>query len=96
MNTTVQNLESERIQVQQELDSQKTQAERNKLGQFATPPALAQAVIEHGLSLLPANAKIHFLDPAFGSGAFYAALKARVDCTAIAEAAGFEIDPHYG
>jgi hypothetical protein len=34
-------IESSRLQVQKHLDSSKTQAERNKLGQFATPGALA-------------------------------------------------------
>lgn len=88
-------LEAARHALQRQLDAQLTQAKRNRLGQFATPPALAEDVLRHAVGLLPAQAGIHFLDPAIGTGAFYAALR-RVAPTRIRQALGFEIDPHYG
>ena len=67
-------LEQRRSALQAELDGQKSQAERNKLGQFATPTALARDVLAYGLSLLPKGEPVRFLDPAIGTGSFYAAL----------------------
>jgi adenine-specific DNA-methyltransferase len=88
--------EQARLTLQEELDSQKSQAERNRLGQFATPTALAQGIMAEAVSLLPPEAPIRFLDPAIGTGAFYSALRAVVLHDRIAAAEGFEIDPHYG
>lgn len=88
--------EQARLTLQQALDSQKSQAERNRLGQFATPTALAQEIMAQAISLLPVEAPIRFLDPAIGTGAFYSALCAVVPHERIAAAEGFEIDPHYG
>ncbi|MCA9970864.1 MAG: class I SAM-dependent methyltransferase [Anaerolineales bacterium] len=86
---------ADRVELQAALDNEKTQLERNKLGQFATPPALARAILEASQAYLPAHAAIRFLDPAFGTGAFYAALRQVVSTDRISCAAGFEIDPHY-
>ncbi|WP_448943770.1 Eco57I restriction-modification methylase domain-containing protein [Klebsiella michiganensis] len=94
----IEKLEAERLSIQSALDKKKTSAERNRLGQYATPSALAQDILTYAKGLLPKNYPISFLDPALGSGAFYAALK-RVfasDADLIAHAAAFEIDPHYG
>jgi adenine-specific DNA-methyltransferase len=88
-------LERERMALQTELDSQKTQAERNRLGQFATPPELAQEILRYASALLPPDQQIRFLDPAIGTGAFYSALRAVFPEDRIKEAVGFEIDPHY-
>lgn len=89
-------LEHRRLVLQNELDGQKTQAERNKLGQFATPTMLAQDLLRYAQSLLPQNEVVRFLDPAIGTGAFYSALRTVYPASQIADAAGFEIDPHYG
>jgi adenine-specific DNA-methyltransferase len=89
-------LEKDRCALQAQLDAGKTQAERNRLGQFATPPALAEDILRYGQSLLPPGEKVRFLDPAIGSGAFYAALRTVVPSKQISDAVGFEIDPHYG
>lgn len=88
--------EEERGRLQARLDSEKTQAERNRLGQFATPLALAQEIVKFGLSLLDANCPIHFLDPAFGTGSFYSALLHAIPRDRIESAKGFELDAHYG
>lgn len=90
------NIELLRCEIQTTLDSQKTQAERNKLGQFATPTQLANDVLTHGLALLPKDAPIRFVDPAIGTGSFYSALIATGSDRIIQSAIGFEIDPHYG
>lgn len=81
--------------MQAELDGQKSQAERNRLGQFATPTALAQDILRYAAGLLGEMERVRFLDPAFGTGAFYAALQHVFPKKRVAEAVGFEIDPHY-
>lgn len=93
---TIVEKEQERLALQASLDAEKSQAERNRLGQFATPSGLAEDIVRYAVSLLPSAAKVHFLDPAFGTGSFYSALLKVVPKRRIAEALGFEIDPHYG
>lgn len=44
--------ERHRIALQAELDSAKAQRERNRLGQFATPPQLARAMLRQSAELL--------------------------------------------
>lgn len=92
----IEQLESKRIAIQADLDGLKTQEERNRLGQFATPSPLARDILAHAKDLLPEGSPVKFLDPALGSGAFYAALKRVFDPQSIKCAAAFEIDPHYG
>lgn len=91
-----EDLEVHRSALQTRLDSQKTPAERNRLGQFATPTKLARDVLAYGLSLLPETMPIRFLDPAIGTGSFYSALRSASTSRHIESARGFEIDPHYG
>lgn len=92
----VQPYERERLVLQADLDSAKTQAARNKLGQFATPTTLATEILQYAGSLLPEGEPIRFLDPAIGTGSFYSALRSVYPPQRIAAAKGFEIDPHYG
>lgn len=92
----VEEIEARRLVVQAELDSAKTGEERNRMGQFATPSPLAKEVLAFARTLLPAGEKIRFLDPALGSGAFYAALLRVFERAQIESAVAFEIDPHYG
>jgi adenine-specific DNA-methyltransferase len=87
--------ELNRLSLQAELDAGKTQIERNKMGQFATPTALATQVLQHGKDLLNGQ-PVRFLDPAFGTGSFYSALRRVATADEIEGAVGFEIDPHYG
>lgn len=93
---TIVEIEQERFALQASLDAEKSQAERNRLGQFATPSGLAKDIVRYAVSLLPSVPKVHFLDPAFGTGSFYSALLKVVPKKRLAEALGFEIDPHYG
>lgn len=85
-----------RLKTQRRLDSLKTQTERNKLGQFATPTNLATDILEYAKTLIPFSQQIRFLDPAFGTGSFYAALLRSFPISQIVEAQGYEIDTHYG
>jgi len=96
MTTTINHLEHSRLRLQANLDEQKTSADRNKLGQFATPTALARDILTYGVSLLDPSDKINFLDPAIGTGSFYSALQEVCPNWRVANATGFEIDPHYG
>jgi hypothetical protein len=87
--------EASRIALQARLDGEKTPSERNKLGQFATPTALAEDILRYAKSLLPKRDPVRFLDPAIGTGSFYSALLKVFPAGRIKEAQGFEIDPHY-
>lgn len=88
--------EQQRIALQAALDAEKSQAERNRLGQFATPTALAQDILRYAATLLPPGAEVRFLDPAIGTGSFYSGLLKVFPTERIAEALGFELDVHYG
>lgn len=92
----VNGFEQGRIKLQTELDAKKTQAERNRLGQFATPTALALDILTYAATLIPEGENIRFLDPAVGTGSFFSALRQVFPEEQITEAHGFEIDPHYG
>lgn len=91
-------LETRRRSLQAAIDGGRSRTERNRLGQFATPPGLALEILQAAAALLPAHQAIRFLDPAFGTGAFFGALRAVFPCSSarITEAAGYEIDPAYG
>src|SRR5690349_8716490 len=85
-----------RLAIQQQLDAARTQAERNKLGQFATPSDLAMEILEYARSLLPEDQAIRFLDPAIGTGSFLSALLRSFPLTRISSVTGYDIDAYYG
>ncbi len=89
-------IEDRRLALQTALDSTKTQRQRNRLGQFATPTLLATDLLAYARKLLPVESPVRFLDPAIGTGSFYAALLREFPAARITAAAGVEIDPHYG
>lgn len=84
--------EIQRLAIQCELDRAKTQGERNRIGQFATPTTLATDMLAFAASLLPSDQSIRFLDPAIGTGSFFSALLRTFPPTRIASAEGYEID----
>ena len=92
----IEAMEARRVELQAELDGQKTPGDRNQLGQFSTPTELAREVLAHGVRLMPKGENIRFVDPALGTGAFYSALRSVADAKRIDSAAGIEIDRHYG
>ena len=87
-------MEDQRLALQASLDVLKTSTDRNKMGQYATPTALAREVVNYGLALIPQSKPIRFLDPAIGTGSFFSALLESGQ--GFESAQGFEIDPHYG
>ncbi len=89
-------LERLRLKLQAELDAAKNQAERNRMGQFATPTGLALDMLSYASAHLGKSANVRFLDPAVGTGSFYSALLRVFTRSEIAGAVGYEIDPHYG
>ena len=96
MHLAIKDIEQQRIALQANLDTEKTQAERNRLGQFATPTMLAGEILEYASRLIPPSERVNFLDPAIGTGSFYSALLNTFPENRIEKALGFEIDPHYG
>lgn len=89
-------IEKRRLKLQADIDGGKTSAERNAMGQFATPSGLAFDMLTVAKSLLAGNTPVRFLDPAFGTGSFYSALLKVFPSNAIRKAQGYEIDPLYG
>ena len=95
MQSTV-DMERRRVVLQADLDDAKNRAERNRLGQFATPSQLAVDMLSYARTLLGQHTKVQFLDPAIGTGAFYSALLSAFPKNDIESAVGYEIDRHYG
>ena len=92
----IHRIETERLKLQDRLNIEKSQEERNKLGQFATPPKLAMDIMEASKELMGPSESVRFLDPAFGTGAFYSPLLECFSGLHLEWARGYEIDPHYG
>lgn len=89
--------EAQRELLQARLDALKSQRDRRVLGQFATPGPLATEIVEATRALAgTSSGRTVFMDPAFGTGAFYSALLQVYPQDSIGVAKGFEIDPHYG
>ncbi|MEY3210427.1 MAG: hypothetical protein RIT28_908, partial [Pseudomonadota bacterium] len=85
--------ERRRQAAQAALDDARDAQARNRLGQFATPPALALALVRLGLQTLAPTAPIRFLDPSIGTGAMYSALLSARGERPVEDAAGVELDP---
>ena len=96
MEKTVDTSENRRLAVQTELDSARDQAERNRLGQFATPTVLAREILWYAEKRLDKAATVRFIDPALGTGSFYSALRNVFPANRLSRAVGYEVDPHYG
>ena len=84
-------IEEQRLSSQAALDSLKSQLERNKLGQFATPPVLAADIIQYAKSLV-GDYSVRFLEPSIGTGSFYSSLRASFPENQVETSVGFEID----
>ena len=87
-----------RRQVEQErLDRLKTLEERNRLGQFATPPALALDIARYAAAYWQGRSdQVAFLDPAIGIGLIlFGAPPGLPDGSSIGDACGVEIDPGF-
>ncbi len=79
--------------IQKELDARKSAAERNRLGQFATPNDLAIEMARYVASIRGrSKAGIHFADPSIGTGSFFSAARAVFGHRRIETAIGVELD----
>ena len=87
-------VEARRLEVQVSLDDERSPLERNKWGQFATPPELAEDIIDYILCLDPTK-KFDFLEPSCGSGSFFSALLRRTARGQVASATGIELDDRF-
>ena len=89
-------IESRRQAIQSDIDSRKSAAERNRLGQFATPNALAVDIARYVESFLAqTNGSIRFADPSVGSGSFFSAALSVFGQKRIGSAIGVELDPTF-
>jgi hypothetical protein len=90
------NIEARRQDAQRQLDAARTAAERNRLGQFATPPDFALDVARFLGGLWSNNSDmVAFLDPGVGTGSLYSAVRQCFPPGKIADACGIEIDPGF-
>jgi len=88
----VKSIEERRLQEQARLDGLKSAQERNKWGQYATPPGLALSLARYARTLM-GKTPVQFLDPALGTGSFFSALSQVYPQNSIATATGIELDP---
>ena len=86
-------MEKQRKEMQAGLDAQKTQKDRNVMGQFSTPYPLAFDIMQFMKSLVGSDGA-SFIEPAIGTGVFYSAYREFFNEDAY-RVLGFEIDPHY-
>ncbi len=93
MNARETVIELRRQAVQAALDASKSPAERNRLGQFATPNGLAIDIVRYVNSLIDHRKDIRFADPAVGTGSFFSAALAVFGPERIKSAIGIELDP---
>jgi adenine-specific DNA-methyltransferase len=90
----VDSLEAKRLARQVRLDERLSRDQRNEMGQFATPSALADDIAKT-VARFWDRGQIRFFEPALGTGAFYAALLRNFPQDRIVSAAGIERDAHY-
>lgn len=88
--------EVRRQAVQAALDAQKTATERNRLGQFATPIALAVEIARYVEAIAGRRLdSVRFADPSIGTGSFFSAALAVFGRERLGSAVGVEIDPEF-
>lgn len=85
--------EVRRKKMQDCLDAQKTQKDRNLMGQFSTPFPLALDIMKY-MRQLQGTDDVSFVEPSIGTGVFYSAFT-EVFGNKGQQVLGFEIDPHY-
>jgi hypothetical protein len=87
-------IESQRHAIQTDIDKRKSPVERNRLGQFATPNALAIDIARYVKFVLGRQKRtIRFADPSIGSGSFFSASLTVWGPQRISSAVGIELDP---
>mgnify|MGYP000911878093 CR=1 FL=1 len=92
----VRNVEERRQSVQVAIDATKSTKERNRLGQYATPNALAVEIARFVGSLIGNRKRdIRFADPSIGTGSFFSAALSVFGPGRIKSAIGVELDPSF-
>lgn len=93
--STLTEIELRRLGEQVRLDRDLPPSDRNRLGQYATPPELAidisKAVGQH----VPPGCPVRLLEPCVGTGAFFHGLSSALPAGRIERAVGFEPDLRY-
>ena len=89
---TLEAIEAERLAAQAALDGARDPAERNRQGQFATPPALAREMAALAKDHLPPGSSVRLLDPGLGTGVFLYAALSELGPRRVEAAVGFEND----
>lgn len=91
--TAILEAEAKRLAEQRRLDQLKTAKERNKWGQFATPPTLSLEIARYAWNQLRhREGAFRFLDPALGTGSFFGAFAQTFPTDRIEAATGIELD----
>jgi predicted RNA methylase len=89
-------IERRRQAIQSALDAERSAAERNRLGQFATPIDLAVEIADYVKSVSRGRLRVvRFADPSIGTGSFYSAAMAVFGPDRIEAAVGIELDPRF-
>lgn len=89
-------VEARRRTIQAAIDAARSAAERNRLGQFATPYDLAVEIARYvGALIGPRLGGIRFADPSIGSGSFFSAALAVFGRNRIERAVGVELDREF-
>lgn len=92
---SISNIEAERIEEQRLLDAERSQPDRNKLGQFATPNELARSIAAYAFRRMKRRKdNFRFLDPSIGTGSFYSAACSEFNGR-IESGLGIEIDSRF-
>ena len=87
-------IEARRQAIQQRLDAARPGPDRNRRGQYATPPGLAADIVREVQAFLAEGADpVRLADPACGTGAFLSAALRVLGRERIAGAIGVEVDP---
>ena len=89
-----QTTEARRLDRQSSLDAERSQKQRNKMGQFATPPALAADIASCAVGMV-SESTVRFLEPSCGSGSFYSALLGQLGRDRVLRAVGVELDDRF-
>ena len=71
---TLKEKENVRLDLQTAIDANKTLDERRRMGQFATPGALASAIVRETVPYLKGMGRLTALEPSMGTGAFVSAM----------------------
>jgi len=71
---TLKEKELQRLELQAAIDAGKTLEDRRRMGQFATPGALASAIVRETVPYLKGRGRLTALEPSMGTGAFVSAM----------------------